>query len=334
MLRPVKPNTEQHLAEQYLARTGYAANPTQETPEPDTSPRPYMRLAAIEEVQAQILNQLREQHGVQQQAILPDTPEREASYQPSQSRPESQSASPTPPPPPSSMTETLASLHSELDHRQKIYSRIEHQIQACQNEIRSLPSKHKKIEQEHEKRISAFLKLEHDEKEKIVHTKKPESAETAEEAAVEEMRNLYLQYDRESSGVPTAGSVDALFVVIANTEHHLQKAEEATKAAKKRETKLEKKLDEARRAISEMEDEIGDVENGGIAEEVGELAVEESGVEGYEEGEKKPKRGKGVRGTQQGKGDGGGERAGRRRRRRKDVFRKAGKMSSAIALDG
>ena len=51
---------ERYLAGQYPARIGYVSGPEQETPEPDPEKRPNIRPATIEEVQAKIIDQLRE----------------------------------------------------------------------------------------------------------------------------------------------------------------------------------------------------------------------------------------------------------------------------------
>lgn len=343
---------EQYLTEQYLARIGYASGLEQQIPEPDPIPRPDVRLTTIEEVQAKILYQLEEQHSAQQQtpptissrpanqtrmpdlreeaipSIHPGTPSTtfvrgtEASYPPLEPSHDYKY------PLPKTKTKILVGLHSELERRQNICLGIERQIEACHEEIRTHPSKQKKIEKEHEKRIAESVKPERDEKQMAVDAEKRKDAKTAEEAEFEEMRDIYLQYDRKIIGVPNAESVDALFVVIANTEHHLQKAEEAKRAAKRRVAKLEEKLCKARCAMFEIEDEIEEVENGAMAQDARESKVGESRFESHKEGKGKgePRRRKRVKHRQQGKGEGGDEKVGRRRKRRTNTSGKAGKI--------
>lgn len=359
---------EQHIVEQYLARIGYASGPEQQLPEPEPNPNPRrnFRLAAIEEVQAQILDQLQEQYAAQQQAastilsrpaiqncspdlreeasspsIFPDmsstasTPGTESDYQHWEPNLERESLLPTPPSAPPTKAEILVRLHSELERRQKTCLGIERQMKACQKKIRTHSSRQKKIEKEYDKRIAKFGKPVRGEKQETVDAEKQKDAKTADEAETEEMRDIYKQYDRDLSGVPTAESVDAFFAVIANTENHLKKAEEANTVAKKREARLEEKLSEARCAVFEMEDEIEieEVENGATEKEVREPEVEKSRIEGHKEGKRKPKRGKGVKDRQQGEGEGGDKRVRIRRKRRWKISSKAGKMSSDIALD-
>lgn len=354
---------EQYLIDQYLARIGYASDSEQHILEPNLNPRPDIRPVTIEEVQAKILHQLKAQYEAQQAAatvssrpaaqtrtpdigngiapsILPDTPSTtctpgpEASYHTFESRHEPEFPSPPPPPPRLTKAELLTGLHSELEHRQKICHGIEHQIEICQKEIRTLPIKQKKIEKEHEQRVAQLMKPVHNENQKTDDLEERESVKTAEEAEVEEMRSIYLQYDRDLRGVPTAESVDALFAVIAETENRLQKAEESNKAAKRREVKLEGKVYRARCAMFEMEDEIVGVENGGIRampEDNKESMVEISRIGAQKGSRRKPRRGKGVKDGQQGRRDGGEEKVGRRRKRRRNLSGKAGKMSSDTA---
>lgn len=354
---------EQYTTEHYLARIGYSSGPEQQIAKANQTPRLPTRLATIEKVQAEILNQLKAQTVAQQQhpptisprlatqtrtldlreetllSILPGTPSpastpgTETSYQPLEPRYEPKSPSSLPPPPTPTKAEILAGLYVELKRRRKICLGIERQIEACQKEISSHPSKQKKIEKEHEKRLAESVKLWHNENQKKVDAEKRKDALKAEEAEFEEVRKIELQYDRDSIGAPTAESVDTLFVIIANTEHRLKKAEEARKAAKKREVQLEEKLYKARCAMFEMEDEIEEVENGASAKEAWEPRLEESRIGGQEEGKRKPRRGKGVRERQQGEGDGGDEKVGRRRRRRRNISGRAAKIGSDTALD-
>lgn len=346
------------MTKQYLARIGYASGSEQQILEPDPIPRPDVRLATIEEVQAKILSQLREQHSAQQQApptissrpanqtrmpdlreeaipsIHPGTPSTtfmrrtKASYPPLE--PSHGHKSPSP----KTKTEILVGLHSELERRQNICLGIERQIEVCHKKIRTHSSKQKKIEKEHEKRIAESVKPEHDEKPTAVDAEERKDAKTAEEAEFEEMKDIYLQYDREIIGVSNAESVDAFFVVIANTEHHLQKAEEAKRAAKRQEAKLEEKLYKARCAMFEIEDEIEEVENGAMAQDARESKMGESRFEGHKEGKGKgkPRRRKGVKHRQQGKGEGGDEKVGRRRKRWTNASGKAGKISPDTAF--
>lgn len=317
---------ERYLAEQCLAWIGYFSGPEQETPEPDLQTRPNIRPASIEEVQAKIVNQLREQHAAQNlassnissrpatQTRRPDLreeasspsippgnlfttsiPGTETSFQSLKSRQTPKSPSPLSSPPPQTEAEILAGLHSELERRQEICQSIERQIETCQKEIRTFPSKQEKIAEEHEKRIADFVKPEHDEKQKRVHTEKRRDTQTAEEAKMEEMRDVYLQYYRGLVGIPSAESVDAFFVIIANREHHVKKAEEANKAARKREVKLEENLYKARCAMSEMEGKIERMKKGKLVKEAREQNVEEDcSIGGHKEGKKKLRRGKGV----------------------------------------
>lgn len=172
--------------------------------------------------------------------------------------------------------------------------------------------------------MAQLMKPMHDGKQK---PEKRESTKTAEEAELEEMRDIYQQYDRELAGVPTAESVDALFIVIAKTEDRFRKTEEANKAATRREAKLEERLYKARCAMFEMEDEIEEVENGGtaaIAEEFSEPNVEKGRTEAQRGSKRRSRRGKGVKDGRQGRGEGG---EGRRRKRRRKGSGKAGKMS-------
>ncbi|CAD6579652.1 MAG: hypothetical protein ASARMPREDX12_009324 [Alectoria sarmentosa] len=329
---------EQYLTEQYLARIGYASGSEQQIPEPDPTPRPDVRLATIDEVQAKILYQLKEQHSAQQQAspAISSRPAnqtrmldlREEAILSIHPEPSHDYKSPSP----KTKTEVLVGLHSELERRQIICLGIERQIEACQKEIRTHPSKQKKIEKEHEKRIAESVKPERDEKQMAVDVEKGKDAKTAEEAEFEEMRDLYLQYDREVIGVPNAELVDAFFVAIADTEHHLQKAEEAKRAAKRREAKLEEKLYKARCSIFEIEDEIEEVENGAMAQDARESKVGESRSEGLREGKGKgePRRRKRVKHRQQ--GEGGDEKVRRRRKRRTNTSGKAGKISLDTAF--
>ncbi|KAL9064244.1 MAG: hypothetical protein Q9161_008998 [Pseudevernia consocians] len=380
MQDPFESTVDQYLTEQYLARIGYASGPEQQIPEPgpdpdpDPDPRPDIRLATIEEVQARILDQLKEQQAAQQQAssaissrpatqtcrpdlleqalspsILPDppstahTPGSKARCQSFDSSHEHKPTSPCPsPPPPLSKTETLAALQFELERRQKICLGIERQIKACQKRLRNHPSKQKKVEEEHDKQIAESLKPVHGEQStRGVDAAKRKDAKTAEEAEVEEMRDIYLQYDGGLVGVPTAEAVDALFVVIASTEHHLKNAEEANQGAKRREAKLEEKLYKARCAVFEVEEEIEVVENGVMEQGAGELRVEKSRAEGHKKengkGKGKLRSRKGVQSRPQGKGEakgeGGHERVRRRRKRRRYISSKAGKMNSDCTLD-
>ena len=109
------------------------------------------------------------------------------------------------------------------------------------------------------------------------------------------MRDIYRQYDRGLSGVPSAESVDAFFVIIANTENRVKKAEEANKAARKRGVKLGENLYKARCAMSEMEGKIERMKKGKLVKEAREQNVEEyCSIGGHKEGKRKLRRGKGV----------------------------------------
>lgn len=220
-------------------------------------------------------------------------PGTEASHQSLKPRNKPKSLSASQPSPPQTKGEILAGLHSELERRQNICLGIEHQIEACQKEIQTLPSRQKRIAKEHEKRITELMAPEHIERQINATTEKQRNTQTADEAQIEEMRNIYLQYERVSTGVPTAESVDAFFVIIANTENHVKKAEQANKAAKRREAKLEEKLYKARCAVFEMECEIEEVENGRKEEasESNREGIWRTG--GHKEGKKKRRRGKG-----------------------------------------
>ncbi len=334
MQDPFESTMDSYLAKQYLSRIGYAPGPEYLNSGLDPSPRPQIRLATIEEVQAKILTRLKEQYPTPQESpsvtpsraathtrvseeeasspsIFPNspsttsTPETEASYRPSNPSYEHKSPRPPPPPPPPTNAEILAALYSELQCSQNVCLGIERQIQACQKEIRAYPSKQKNINREHEKRIAKFANPVHGGKQNsVVHADTLVVAQTAEEARIEEKRSIYQQHDRELIGVPTAEAVDGLFAIIASAEHRVKKAEEANKVAKRREEKLEEKLYGARCAMFEMEDEIEEVENGVVEQEVRESRVGKSGVEGHKE-EKgkgkgkwkgKPRRKKGVQG--------------------------------------
>lgn len=311
-----------YLAAQYLKRIGYVSGPEHEILEPDPKATPNINLAAIKNVQPTYSNQLKGQYAAQQPApstisstpathtrrpdlreeatsppILSEnpsttsTPSTEVSLHSLQPRHRPKSPSAPPPPPPQTKAQILAGLHSELERREKVCIGIEHQIEACQTEIRTLPSKQKKIATEHEKRITQLMKPEHAEIQIKATTEKRQDTQTVEEAKFEGMRDICLQYERESTGVPSAGSVDAFFAVIANTEHRVKKAEEANKGAKRREAQLEEKLYKARCAVFEMEGEIEEVENGGKG--AGELEIGGNGrIGGNKEGKKKRRRGK------------------------------------------
>lgn len=345
---------EQCVREQYLARIEHTSDPEQQIPEPDPKPRQDSRLMAIEVAQAKILNQLKKNFAAPKQApatisakpatqtrtsdlreeassllaSAASTPATEASYQSLDPRHERES-----PPPPPTKAELLAGLQSELQRRQNICLGIERQLEACQREVRTHIPKQKKIEKEHEKRIVEFMKPEYDEKQKRVDVEKRKDAQTAEEAEFWEMRDIYLQYDRESTGVPNAESVDAFFGIIADTEHHLKMAEEANKDAKRREVELEEKLYRGRCAMFVIEDEIEELENGGLTKKVRDAEVGETRIEGHKEGKRRPKPGKGVKDRQEGKGEDGVETVGRRGKRRRNISSKAGKMSSDTALN-
>ena len=145
------------------------------------------------------------------------------------------------------------------------------------------------------------------------------------------MRNIYLQYDRKLVGRPNAGSVDALFVIIANTEHRLKKAEEANKAAKRLEMTLEEELYKARCAMFEVEDEIEEVKNGVKETEAMEPNVKKRRAESQKAGKRKPRRRKEAKdGQQREEGD---KRVRRRRKRQKKTSGNVRKMSSDVAFD-
>lgn len=332
---PDEPAMEQYLIEQYLARIGYASYP-----EPDS--RPDISLATEEEDQAETLNQCKQGFTYQQggpaaissrsriqtprpelreettsPSILYDTSstnpwsEREASYQVFE--PMRVHKSPSPPSPPARPTETErpAVHHSALGNLQNTYLEIERQINACQKQIHSHPSKQKKIKKEHEKRIAKFMKPAHDEKQNPFEATRRTGPEIAQEAEIEEIRDIYLQYDRGSSiEVPNADVVDGLFVIVANTELHLKKAEEANMAAKERVAKLEDQLDEARCAIRfEMDDGIGSVGDGVVVEEATRPEVQMSKTGSPKQGRKRKsrRRREGAKDRRQGKGGGRGE---------------------------
>lgn len=312
---------KQYLIEQYLARIGYASCPEQQIPEPEPDSRPDIRLATEEEDQAETLNQFKQgftdqQRGpaatssrsaiqtrgpeLREEIMSPsfplDTsssnpwPEREASYQFFEPRHAHNSPSPPSPSPRPTETERPTGHHSALEQCQNTCLEIERQITACQKQIRSHPSKQKKIDKEHEKRIAKLMKPAHDEKPKSFEAARRNGPETAQEAEIEEMRNIYLQYDRELIGVPNADLVDGFFVIVANTEHHLKKAEEANKAAKGRVVKLEDQLYKAKCAMFEMDDGTGSVENGVVAEEARRSEVEMSKIEGHKQRKKRKSR--------------------------------------------
>lgn len=334
---PVETAMEQYLIEQYLARIGYASYP-----EPDS--RPDMSLATEEEDQAGTLNQCKQGFTYQQRgpaaissrsrtqtrgpelreettspSILYDTSstnpwsEREASYQVFEPMRGYKSPSPPPPSPPARPTETerQAGHHSALGNLQNNYLEIERQINACQKQIRSHPSKQKKINKEHDKRIAKFMKPAHDEKQNPFEATRRTGPETAQEAEIEEMRNIYLQYDRGSSiGVPNANVVDGLFAIVANTELHLKKAEEANMAAKERVAKLEDQFDEVRCVIRfEKDDGIGSVGDGVVVEEATRPEVQMSKIGSPKQGRKRKsrRRREGAKDRRQGKGGGRGE---------------------------
>ena len=310
---------EQYLAEQYLTRIGYVSGPEHGYQEPDPETRSNIRPATLEEIQP-MMNSLEEQYAAQrlapstissrpatqtrgpylrEEASSPSilyeihsttsTTSTEASHQPPKPKHKPKSPSAPPPPPPQTKAQILARLHSELERRQKTCVGIEHQLETCQTEIRTLPSKQKKVAKEHEKRLTELLKLEHAKRQIKATTEQRQYTQTAEEAHFEEMRNIYQQYERESTGVPTAESVDAFFVIVADTEHHVKKAEEANKAAKRRGGKLEERLYKARCAVFEMEGEVEEMESGG--KEASESNVEgDWRTGGYKEGKKKKRR--------------------------------------------
>ena len=171
----------------------------------------------------------------------------------------------------------------EFEHGQKTCLNIECQIDSTQKELRTHPSKQQKINMEHEKRITRRVQPVQDKKRKYSDAQRRKAPKTTDEAEVEEMRQIYMQYDRGSIGVPDAGMVDAFFDIIANTEHRLMKAEELPKAAKRREVVLKGKLHKARRAVLDMDRGIGGVGKGIVRTEVEELEVkEESRNEDYD----------------------------------------------------
>ena len=275
---------EQHLIQQYLARIGYASSPDQQSLEPDPNARSGLKPATAERVLLKVLDQSKEQYAAQQQQVpaanissrpavqicglescdepsfLPDAsfttplPGREASYEILEPRYEHGSRSSHRVPLRPIGAETLARRHSELERRRKTCLKIERQLEAVQKELRTYPSKQRKINKEHERRIAELVKPLHYEKQKQSDAEIRNRPKTAEETEIEEMRDIYLQYDHESIGAPNAEMVDAFFLIIADTERHVKNAEEANMAAKRRGVKLEEKLDEARYA---MEDGIG-----------------------------------------------------------------------------
>lgn len=324
MRNPLLRTTERYLTEQFLARIGYASGLEQQSPEPDPNLRSDIRLATIEEVQAKILDQLQEHYPSQREtpftissrpgtqirrpdlredawspSILPETPStisrsgKETSYLPL--KPGHENISPLSPMDPRvpAKAQILAGLHSELERREKICLRIERQLKPCQKRIRTHPSKQKKNGKERDERIAKFyLKPVRYEDQGMIDAEKRKDAKTAEGAEMEERRNIYLQYDRELCGVPTAESVDAFFVIIANTEHHIKKTEEANKVERRRGEKLEEKLYKARCAMFEMEDDIVQVESGAVVKEAREPEVEKSRIGGRK---RRPRRGKGAK---------------------------------------
>ncbi len=353
---------EQYLIEQYLARIGYVSGPGQQTPEQDSNPRADNRLATNRKVQTKIPTHLKEQYTTQEQApatFIPELPKQngrqvlceempplsippdtsfpnpmlgtEAGYLPLVPKHKHKSPSRPPSPPRPTKTELLTGLYAELERRQNICLGIEHQLQTCQKEIRTLPTKQKKIKKQHEKEIATFENAVHNGKQDSVDAEGRREAQTAEEAEIEEMRNIYLQYDRNLVGRPNVGSVDILFVIIANTEHRLKKAEEANKAAKMREVKMERELYKARCAMFEVEDEIEEVKNGVKETEAMEPNVEKRRTEGHKAGKRKPRRRKEARdGQQREEGD---KKVRRRRDRQKKTSSIVRKMSSDAAFD-
>ena len=313
---------EHYLAEQYLTKIGYVSGAEHSIQEPDPDTRSRIRAATTVGIQPMI-NPLEEQYAGQvlapsnlssrpatqtcrpdprEEAYLPSvlsenpstnsTPSTEASSQTIEPRHQSMFPSPPPPPPPHTKAERLANQRSELERRQKICLGIERQIEAFQKKIQSLPSRQEKVAKEHEKRITELVKPENDKRQNKAATEKRREAQTAEEAKIEEMRDIYLQYDCRSVGVPSAELVDAFFGIIANAEHHVKKAEDANKAAKRREVKLEGNLYKARCAVFEMEREIEEVKLGG--KEVSQPNIEaDIKIGGHKEGKKRRRRGKG-----------------------------------------
>ena len=296
-MRPSRDFTmEQHLIQQYLARIGYASSPDQQSLEPDPNAyRSGTRQATAERLLLKVLDQSKEQYAAQQQQVptanissrpavqirglescdepsfLPDasftTPSSgtETSYEVLEPRHEHESQSSHRAPLRPIGAETFTGYHSELERRRRACLKIERQIESCQNEIRAHPSTQKKINKQHEKRIAELVRPPHDEKEKLSDAEMRKRPKTAEEAEVEEMREIYLQYDHESIGVANAETVDAFFLIIADTERDVKTAEDANKAAKRRGAKLEGKLYEARCA---MDDGIRGWSGGGAGQGV------------------------------------------------------------------
>ena len=158
----------------------------------------------------------------------------------------------------------LSALHSELGRRHEICLFIERELEACKLDISSYPSKQKEIRSEHEGRIADFEKLLQNEKQRTVDAEEQNRAETAEEIEYEEMRKIYEEFDRASTGVPDPQTVDALFAIIAETDRHHKETEKANKAEEEREVTLEERLYEAKCAKHEIETEIKDLENGSV----------------------------------------------------------------------
>lgn len=327
MKTPDESAMEQNLVEQYLARIGYASYPEQQMLEPERYSRPDFRLATVKEDQATIPNQFKQEFTYQQRSsaaissrsalqtrgpelreettspsILPDTsspnpwPEREASYQ--SFNPRHAHNSPSPPSPPARPTETERPArhhHSMLQPLQTTCLELKRQINTCQKQLRNHPSKLKKITKEHDKRIARFLQPAHDEKQDLFEAAGRYGEETAaQEAIVEEMRDIYLQYDRGSigKGVPNAELVDGLFAVVADTERHVKKAEEANKAAKGRVVRLEDRLYEVKCAMFGMDGGIGGVGDGVVVveEEGRQSEVGMGRIEGHKPGKKRKAR--------------------------------------------
>ena len=240
-----------------------------------------------------------------EQHILEPNPDPNSKY-PSSPLPQTHSAD----------NEELAEHRAELEYRRKVSQRIDRQIRACQKELYTYLSKQERINKEHEQRVLHFLKPEHDNKRTLFDAERQNGPMTAEEAEIEEMRDIYLQYDCESVGFPDADLVNAFFAIIADTERHLMKAEEANKAAKRRQVKLEGKLHKAGCAIYEVEDQIRWVENGGARMDAREPKMVGDRGEGHREEGRKSKRRRGAKGRRQAKGGAGGEGVGSRRKRR------------------
>ena len=276
-MRPSRDFTmEQHLIQQWLARIGYASSPDHQSLEPHPDARSGLQPATAERLLLKVLDQSKEQYAAQQQQVpaanflsrpaahscgpescteqsfLSDTSSTtpllgtEANYTVLEPRHghEFRPSHCIPLRPKGGDTSTRH--HSELERRQETCLKIEREIEICQQEIRAHPSKQNKINEEHERRIAELVKPPHDEKQNAEIRNQPK---TAEEAEFEEMREIYLQYDHGSIGVPNAETVDAFFAVIADTEGHIKSAEEANKAARMREAKLQGKLYEARCAM-------------------------------------------------------------------------------------